>query len=210
MGETCAPGKGLTGENESLGVRLRDFDNSGFDRGRSRLTEALWIAASALFVESRLPGSGHRRVLFRLFGARVGKRVAVKPGVRVKFPWRLSIGDDSWIGEDVWIDNLDQVTIGRDCCVSQGAYLCTGSHDWTSPSFDLITKPIMIGNGAWIAAKASLGPGAVAGDGAVLTMGSVGLSRLEPWGIYRGVPAMLVSRRRISQNKQGAGANIAL
>jgi putative colanic acid biosynthesis acetyltransferase WcaF len=179
-------------------VRLRDFDNSGFDRGRSKLIEALWITMSTLFVESRLPGSAHRRLLFRLFGARIGKRAVIKPGVRVKFPWRLSIGDDSWIGEDVWIDNLDQVTIGRDCCVSQGAYLCTGSHDWTSPFFDLIAKPITIGNGAWIAAKASLGPGAAAGDGAVLTMGSVGLSYLEPWGIYQGVPATFVKRRTIS------------
>lgn len=176
-------------------ICLRRFDNSQFCRGRPRLVELLWLITSALFIESKLPGSAHRRLFLRLFGARVGKRVAIKPGVRVKFPWRLCIGSDSWIGEDVWIDNLDHVVIGDNCCLSQGAYICTGSHNWNSPSFDLITQSISIRDGAWIAARASVAPGVVVGEGAVLSMGSVGTINLEPWSVYQGVPAKLTKRR---------------
>ena len=101
-----------------------------FSRGRSRLVEVLWLVLDALLVRSRVPGSAHRRLILRAFGALIGKRVLIKPGVRIKFPWRLEIGDDSWVGEDVWIDNLAPVQIGANCCISQGVYICTGSHDW--------------------------------------------------------------------------------
>jgi putative colanic acid biosynthesis acetyltransferase WcaF len=179
-------------------IDLELFDNKGFHRGRPRWIEALWITLSALLVESWLPGSWHRVLLLRLFGAVVGRRVVIKPHVRVKFPWRLRIGNDSWIGEGAWIDNLDSVDIGSDCCISQGAYLCTGSHDWAKPGFDLIVRPIRIGNGAWIAAKAVIAPGVTIGEGAVLTLGSVAVADLEPWTIYRGCPAAPVRKRVIS------------
>lgn len=152
---------------------------------------------SALFIESLLPGSAHRRLILRLFGAKIGKQVIIKPRVRVKFPWKLSIGDDTWLGEAVWIDNLDAVKIGADCCISQGAYICTGSHDWSSSSFDLITKPISIGNCAWIGARASVAPGTVIAEGAMVTMGSVATGRLEAWSIYRGLPAQLTRKRKL-------------
>ena len=109
-----------------------------------------------------------------------GRGVVVKPGARIKFPWRLSIGDHSWIGEDAWIDNLAPVAIGADCCLSQGAYLCTGSHDWSRPSFDLLTKPIVVHDGAWIAARAVVGPGVTVGEGAVLCLGSTATRDLTP------------------------------
>jgi putative colanic acid biosynthesis acetyltransferase WcaF len=185
-------------------ISLDSYDNRAFDRGRPKWIEALWIIAQYLFISSALPGSTHRRLLLRLFGARIGKSVEIKPRVRVKFPWRLSIGANSWIGEAVWIDNLANVEIGTHCCISQGAYLCTGSHDWTQPRFDLIVRPIHIGDQSWIAARSVIGPGVIAGEGVVLSIASVATHDLAPWSIYSGSPATLTKARRI------APANIAL
>lgn len=176
-------------------VNLRDFNNAWFQRGRPQWVELSWIVVSVLLVSSWLPGSAHRRLLLRLFGARIGKRVAIKPGVRIKFPWKLSIGSDTWIGEDVWIDNLDRVEIGDNCCVSQGAYLCTGSHDWGTAAFDLITRPIKIADGAWIGARAVVAPGTAVGEGTVVGLGSTVSGNLEPWSIYRSASAKIVRQR---------------
>jgi putative colanic acid biosynthesis acetyltransferase WcaF len=176
--------------------RLDIYDNGSFDRGRPKWVEALWLFADWLLIRSALPGSTHRRIILRMFGARIGKGAAIKPGVRVKFPWRLMVGDFSWIGEDVWIDNLTDVTIGSHCCVSQTAYLCTGSHDWASPDFKLIVRPIHIGNHAWVAARGVVGPGVTLGEGSVLTIGSVATSNLQPWSIHSGVPAKIIKARK--------------
>ena len=176
-------------------IRLDHYSNASFNRGRPRLIEALWTIASALLVASWIPGAMHRRALLRLFGAKIAKGVTIKPGVLIKFPWRLEVGANSWIGERVWIDNLEIVKIGSNCCISQGAYICTGSHDWRSRRFELIVKPVTIEDGAWVAAKAVLAPGLVVGQGAVLFMGSVATSKMEPWGVYQGVPAKLVKSR---------------
>ena len=178
-------------------VRLREFDNGKFDRGRSRFVEILWLLLDTVLVRSRIPGYAHRRLIIRAFGARVGKGVLIKPGVRIKFPWRLEIGNNSWVGEDVWIDNLASVQIGANCCISQGASICTGNHDWAAPAFDLIVKPIKIADGAWIAAKSVVGPGVRVGEGAVLSMGSVAKSDMASWGIYQGIPALLLKKRVI-------------
>lgn len=168
---------------------LDQFSSAGFDRGASRATEAAWLVLSGVLVASWLPGSSWRARLLRAFGAQIGTGVALKPGVRIKFPWRLAIGDHSWIGENVWIDNLAQVSIGAHACVSQGAYLCTGSHDWGKDSFDLITSPITVGNHAWVGARAVLAPGSTLGPGAVLTMASFGCGTMEGWTIHTGNPA---------------------
>lgn len=176
-------------------VELKQFSNAEWNRGRSILVETLWLFVSALLVQSRLPGSALRRMLLRLFGSKVGEGVVLKPGIKIKFPWRLEIGDHSWIGEDAWIDNLALVTIGSNACLSQGAYLCTGSHDWSSPTFDLIVKPITIGEGAWVGARSIIGPGVTVGDGAVLGLGSTTSKDLKPWCIYSGAPAEFVKKR---------------
>ena len=127
---------------DSARVDLSAF-RSSLDRGRPWLVEAAWMCVQALLFGTWLPGSRWRVWLLRLFGSRVGRGVAIKPRVRVKFPWKLSVGDHSWIGECAWIDNLCDVAIGSNCCVSQGAYLCTGNHDWSDPAFALITKPVV-------------------------------------------------------------------
>ena len=181
--------------NEQAPVRLSGYDNRKFDRGSSRVVEFLWLLVDIALVRSRIPGYAHRRLILRAFGARVGKRVLIKPGVRIKFPWRLKIGNDSWIGEDVWIDNLETVQIGENCCISQGAYICTGNHDWGTSGFDLIVKPVNIEDAAWIGAKSVVGPGIKVGKGAVLSIGSVATEDLASWGIYQGIPALLLKTR---------------
>jgi putative colanic acid biosynthesis acetyltransferase WcaF len=187
----------MTGEHPliKLGVNLGDFDNRWFHRGRGRVVEVLWLLVSGLFVRSWIPGAAHRRWLLRRFGARIGDGVQIKPGVRVKFPWRFSIGPRSWLGEDVWIDNLATVEIGADCCISQGAYLCTGSHDWTKATFDLIVKPIRIEDDAWIAARAVIAPGVTVGKGAVLGLCSMATEDLTEWMVHIGCPSRPVRAR---------------
>jgi putative colanic acid biosynthesis acetyltransferase WcaF len=189
-------------EGAARAVLLRTYDSAWFDRGRSKLVEILWLVLDAVFVRSRVPGYVHRRLILRAFGARIGKRVLIKPGVRIKFPWHLKIGDDSWIGEEAWIDNLAPVQIGANCCISQGVYICTGSHDWGRATFDLLVKPVKIEDGAWIASQSAIGPGVVVGEGAVLSLGSVATSDLAPWYVYQGVPALVQQRRVI-----GAGSS---
>lgn len=166
-------------------MRLDRFQNSDYRRGASKFKEALWLAVSGLLVESWLPGSKWRVALLRLFGARIGKGVVIKPHVRVKFPWRLKIGDHCWIGEEVWIDNLANVEIGCHVCLSQRAYLCTGSHDWSRETFDLIVCPITIADHAWVCAFAVLAPGTSLGEGAILGMGERGSGALPAWTITR-------------------------
>ena len=176
-------------------MRLRDFDNSDFSRGAPAFLEALWIAVQFLVLRSPIPGSFQRVVCLRIFGADIGRGVVIKPGVKIKFPWKLSIGDYTWIGEGAWIDNLAKVSVGSNCCISQGAYLCTGSHDWSSSRFDLITKQITLNDKCWIGAKSTLSPGVEIGEGAVVALGSVMLTDADPWFVYSGAPAVRRKQR---------------
>ncbi|MFC1488283.1 putative colanic acid biosynthesis acetyltransferase [Thermodesulfobacteriota bacterium] len=176
-------------------MRLDLYDNKWFERGKPAWVESLWLVVQAIFVQSWIPGANHRAALLRQFGAQVGEGVDIKPGVKVKFPWRLKIGDFSWIGEDVWMDNLAPITIGSHCCISQGVYLCTGSHNWKSERFDLITEPIEIQNKVWLAAKSMVGPGVTVGEGAVLALGSVATKDLKAGWIHQGVPAVAIRKR---------------
>jgi len=180
-----------------MSVRLDQFSSQGFDRGASRLREVLWITFGNPLLQCFIPGSKWRVALLRAFGATIGVATVWKPHVRVKFPWRLAVGNHSWIGEDVWIDNLAQVTIGSHVCISQGAYLCTGNHDWSHPSFDLITEPIELERGVWIGARAIVMPGTHAEEGAILTAGSAAGGRLERFKVYQGNKATVVGNRII-------------
>jgi putative colanic acid biosynthesis acetyltransferase WcaF len=173
----------------SKSMKLSQYNPADFDRGRSTLIEGLWLAARAIAFSSLNPLNASRIAVLRMFGAAIGRGVVVKPAVKITFPWRLAVGDDSWIGEGAWIDNLAQVTIGSDTCVSQGAYLCTGNHDWGKETFDLRTDPIAIGNGVWIAAMARIGPGVTLGDGSIVTLGAV-VTRSVPAGHIGSPPAL--------------------
>lgn len=174
-------------------MRLDLYSAAGFDRGRSRLVVALWFGVQA--VTSPLPGSGWRRRLLRLFGARIGQGVVIKPRVRVTSPWRLDVGDHVWIGESAWIDNLDWVRIGSHACLSQDVYLCTGNHDWKKQSFDLRVRPITVEAGAWLAARTTVAPGVTVGHGAILALGSTAVSDLAADYIHQGSPAVPVRKR---------------
>ena len=181
--------------------QLNTFQNNDFDRGASKLKELGWMLVSALcFRHSLAVWNGAKVWLLRAFGAQVGRGVLVKPSVHIKFPWKLSIGDHVWIGEQVWIDNLDQVVIQDHVCISQGAMLLCGNHDYKKPTFDLMTGPITLGTGSWIGAKSIVGPGVQAGSHAVLSAGSVASKDLDSFSIYQGNPATVVRKRDIEGN----------
>ena len=166
--------------------------------GASKLKQVLWYFISIIFVQNSVISSSAIRVFFlRIFGANIGKGVVIKPSVKIKFPWKLTIGAHSWIGEGVWIDNLDEVSIGKSVCISQGAFIFTGNHDYKKISFDLITSPIIIEDGVWIGAFAVVCPGITCGTHAVLSVSSVANKNLEPYSIYKGNPALLISKRNI-------------
>ncbi|WP_045835454.1 WcaF family extracellular polysaccharide biosynthesis acetyltransferase [Hyphomicrobium sp. 99] len=176
-------------------MRLDTYNNGAFSRGKPAWFECIWLLAQWFLIRSQIPGSVHRRIILRAFGARVGGNVTIKPGLRVKFPWRLTIGDHSWLGEDVWIDNLAEVAIGSHCCISQGVYLCTGSHDWSASSFDFRAAPIVVCDKAWIAARAIVAPGVTVSEGSVLALGSVATRSTLPWTINGGNPASVMKTR---------------
>ena len=123
----------------------------------------------------------------------------IKNNVNVKFPWKLSVGNNVWIGECVWIDNLDRVSIGDSVCISQGALLLTGNHDYASSAFDYRNAPITIADGAWVGARAVVCPGVDVGSHAVLSAGAVATHSLAPWRVYAGNPATEVRRRVITK-----------
>ena len=184
-------------------VDLASFSTKGFDRGASALKEALWLAVRlVLFRMCPLCLSSLKCVALRLFGARVGVGVIIKPEVKITFPWKLTLGDNVWLGEECWLLNLAPIEIAGSVCISQRAFLCTGNHDYKSPSFDLITKPIRVEPGAWIGANAFVGPGVTVGTHAVLTAGSVAAKDLDPWRIYHGNPAVCVKERSIQEIKE--------
>lgn len=160
--------------------------------------QILWYFLGDPLVQSRwLFFSGLKVWTLRRFGAQIGQQVRIKPSVRVKFPWQLTIGDYVWIGENAWLDNLAPITLESHVCLSQDVYLCTGNHDWTHPDFKLITGSIYIEQGSWIAARCVIGPGVTVGQGAVLTLGSVTSRSLQPMTIYAGNPAQPIKNRLV-------------
>lgn len=164
--------------------------------GASLLVQALWFCLGAPLLASRwLPGSLWRVALLRCFGARIGVGCRLKPGLRVKFPWRLQVGRSCWLAEDAWIDNLALVTLGDRVCLSQGTYLCTGNHDFRASGFDLRLGPIVVGSDAWIAARAVLAPGTCVGPRAVIALGAVVSGKVPAGAIMRGNPAVRTGQR---------------
>lgn len=180
-------------------VDLSRPDTRGYDPGRPFLVRALWLLVEALAFRNPVVTSYPlKRALLRAFGAEVGPRVLVKPSVAIKYPWHLSIGENSWIGERAWLDTIAQVRIGRNVCISQGAYLCTGNHDWSDPRMGLTALEIALEDGCWVGAFARVGPGVTVGREAVVTLGGVLVTDAEPRGVYAGNPAVKVRDRRLS------------
>ncbi len=179
-------------------VQLSSYDNSWFNPGGSKLLRAAWFFVGQPVVSSAwIPSSGLRVSLLRFFGARIGQGVVIKPSVQVKYPWHLVIGDHCWVGEHVWIDNLTTVRLESNVCLSQGAYLCTGNHDWSDPAFGLIIAPIHLSEGSWAGAKSILTPGCVLGRGSVAAAGAVIVGAVPDFEVYVGNPAEFAKVRRV-------------
>jgi putative colanic acid biosynthesis acetyltransferase WcaF len=178
-------------------VRLANYDNSWYKPGADWKIKA-WLVVNALFFNNALAVFGGLKCrLLRLFGAKVGNGVVIKPCVNIKYPWLLEIGNDVWIGEKAWIDNLGMVSIGDNACISQGALLLTGNHDYRTPTFELMIGTITIEDGVWIGAKATVCPGVTCKSHSVLTVSSVATKDLDAYSIYQGVPAQKIKDRII-------------
>jgi len=177
---------------------LSSYNNAWFDPGAGTFKRLLWYLVNAVFFDSHaLLPYALKSNLLRWFGANMGQGVVIKPHVNIKYPWKLTIGNHSWIGEGVWIDNLDLVSIGDHACISQGALLLTGNHNFKKTTFDLMVKPIRIEEGAWVGAKCVVTQGVTIGSHAVLTAGSIASSDLIARSIYRGNPAVKIKERVI-------------
>lgn len=136
---------------------------------------AAWYLVNALFFQGAILGlipASVKCTLLRAFGARIGRGLTIKPRVSIKSPWFLEIGDHSWIGEGVWIDNHTTVRIGANVCVSQGVYIFTGNHDWNDPRFAFFCEPVEIGEGAWITAFLRIPPGSRIPPGVAVLAGA--------------------------------------
>lgn len=180
-------------------MQLNKYQNDSYQIGAPVWKQILWYFFGHPLVQSRwIPLSNIKVSILRLFGAKIGKSVTIKPYVKIKFPWHLKLGDYVWIGENTWIDNLVLVTIESNCCISQDVYICTGNHDWSKTTFDLITGEIYIEEGSWIAAKAIVGPGVTIGKGAILSFGSVTGKSIKPMTIYVGNPAEPIKERKFT------------
>ncbi len=150
---------------------LRTFRPDGYDKERGRLWQLAWFVTMNLVFSAWWFPARWRPALLRAFGARIGRRVLIRHRVRVLWPWKLRVGDDCWIGEDAWLLNLERITLESDVCLSQGAMLCTGSHDRRDRAFSYDNAPIHIETGAWVAARATVLRGARVPAGAVIGAG---------------------------------------
>lgn len=173
------------------------FENSWYRPG-NKLKIFVWYFFNLLFIKNPYnPFSFVKIIVLKLFGANIQKGVLIKPGVNIKYPWFLNIGENTWIGESVWIDNLAQVIIGKNVCISQGAMLLTGNHNYKKSSFDLITGTITLEDGVWIGAKATVCPNVTCQSHSILAVNSVANKDLEAYWIYQGNPAKKIRKREV-------------
>ena len=175
---------------------LSTYDNSWYSPKAGWLKRILWYFTNQLvFNHGLFPVSSVKISLLRLFGAKVGIGVHIKPSVNIKYPWLLKIGNNTWIGEHVWLDNLTAVEIGNNVCLSQGAMLLTGNHNYKQSTFDLMVGEIVLEDGVWIGAKSVVCPGIRCFSHSILSVNSVATKNLDPYGIYQGNPAVKIKTR---------------
>lgn len=184
-------------KTSAIKTNLSAYDNSWYQPG-SFLKRTAWFLLGRVFINTYFPWPMNlKTVVLKLFGARIGKSVVLKPKINIKYPWLLTVENDVWIGEKVWIDNLAQVTIGANSSISQGAMLLTGNHDYTSSKFDLMIKPIVLEDGTWLGAQAIVCPGVTCHSHATLSVGSVATKDLAAYSVYQGNPAVLIKKREM-------------
>lgn len=164
-----------------------------------RVKRVVWgVVSILLFKLSPKPLHGWRSFLLRCFGATVGHGVHVYPNVRIWAPWNLTLGDECGIGNGAILYSQGHITIGKRTVISQGAHLCAGTHDYTKPGFPLITKPIHIGDHAWIAAEAFVHPGVTIGEGTVIGARSVVQKDMPAWMVCGGHPCKPLKDRELT------------
>jgi len=161
------------------------------------LLRAAWGCGRWAFRFSPRPFFGWRRFVLRCFGAKIGAHVNTYPSTWIYFPWKLTVGDWSAIGEQAFIYNLGPVTLGEKVTISHRAQLCAGTHDYTRPDLPLLRPPIVIKDQAWICADAFVGPGVTVGEGAIVGARAVVMKNVEPWSIVAGNPARLIKNRTL-------------
>lgn len=176
---------------------LSKFTIGSYKPGASKGKILVWYFFNYYFFNSAFPWPYALKVkILRFFGAKVGSGLVIKTKVRIKNPWRLSIGNNCWIGESVWIDNLEDVVIGDNVCISQEAMLLTGNHDYTATDFPYRLGKIHIEDGVWIGARSTVCPGVTCKSNSILTVSSVANKQLNELGIYSGNPAIFVRDRK--------------
>jgi putative colanic acid biosynthesis acetyltransferase WcaF len=165
-------------------------------RGRPALTVQLWwLVQASLFRWSPQFLNGWRAWLLRRFGARIGRQVVIRPTATVTYPWKISLGDHVWIGEDAILYSLGDITVGHDSVVSQGAHLCAGDHDYRQVAFPIRARPIHIGAEVWVGAEVFVAPGVSIADGAVVGARSAVFQDLPPGMVCFGSPCRPVKPR---------------
>ncbi|RLP68677.1 putative colanic acid biosynthesis acetyltransferase [Mycetocola manganoxydans] len=169
--------------------RLAGFTGAGYDRGRNTIWQIGWMLTSGLITSRWWCPPSIRAAILRGFGATIGRGVNIRHGVRIHWPWKLTVGHNSWIGEQTWILNLEPVTIGDDVCISQDVFLCTGSHDRHSPTFEFDNAPIVVQDGAWVAARATILRGTVVGRDSVIGATALVRGNVAPGSVILGAAA---------------------
>ncbi|WP_218846951.1 putative colanic acid biosynthesis acetyltransferase [Winogradskyella forsetii] len=169
---------------------LKSYRNPKGFRGKSKITVQLWwIVQATVFRWSPQVMYGWRRFLLRAFGAKIGKNVIIRPSVQITYPWKISIGDYSWVGDEVVLYSLGDIEIGSDTVISQRSYVCTGSHHYNSENFDIYSKKITIGNKCWLATDVYIAPNVSIGDFTVVGARSSVFKDLPANKVCKGNPA---------------------
>ena len=178
---------------------LSSFNNDWYNPGNP-VKRFLWYFFNVTIMLNPLnPFSGLKKLVLKMFGAKIGKGVVIKPRVNIKYPWKLRVGNHVWIGEKVWIDNLAEVKIENHVCISQGAMLLCGNHNYKKSSFDLIARSIRLKEGCWIGAYAVVCPGVICKSHSILSVNSVATQSLDAYYIYQGNPAVKLRERIIKE-----------
>ena len=178
-----------------MGVELNKYSNR--HGGKNKLRRLVWETVWAILFRPtpRWCLTGWRRFLLRGFGAVAGKGARIQGSAKVWQPWKLRIGDNSWIDGGVSLYAVNDISIGSNVVISEGAFICTASHDIQSEAFELVTRSVEIGDCAWVGARAIVLPGVKIGEGAVVGAGAVVSRDVAPWTVVAGNPAKFIKRR---------------
>lgn len=187
---------------ETTPIDLSQFRPTGLDRGRGRTTEILWWVVKLCFIQSSFPWPMRfKRAILRAFGATIGSGFYIRPRVNIHFPWKLTCGDNVWIGESTTILNLEQVELESNVALAHEVYIAAAGHDVNDPLFSYANAPVLVQTGAWLATRSYVGPGVTVGRGAVLAAGAVAVRDVDDWTIVGGVPAKKIGKRDLGRAK---------